>query len=261
MRPMGTFNRSCTAARKVGEGCCSPLMIRFVVARLIPSLLLSCWLPLMPFAAIAPRRVSILSRSLGVPVLVMAQSCTTVGSLSSTNGSNVHCVSPDLLPDLLALGSKVSHNLFMDIIEYLQEEHQVLSTLTDLAPILGVSYATVKRVGKDGFSSEQIIKIARHYEVNPVDALVAVGRLTSQEVARAGAVGMLEQFSDVELLEEVLNRALREESIVNAPLDDSHPNVVKLFGGAEMSDLPDIKAAKRKDGRRASVEGAEGSTP
>lgn len=52
------------------------------------------------------------------------------------------------------------------------------------------------------------------------------------------------------------------DSLWETPLDDEVVATVIQLAFPSVSDTPaNVRAAKRKDGRRASVEGAEGSTP
>lgn len=132
----------------------------------------------------------------------------------------------------------------------------------------GVIQRTLARQLEVGtLPAESVIKISRAYGYSPIQGLVDTGYLNATESRGGVTVINWADVSDADLLGELLRRTDSDgtlpSSLWDAPLDDEAVATVHelAFPNGPVSDASAIKAAKRKDGRRASVEGAEGSTP
>ncbi len=79
---------------------------------------------------------------------------------------------------------------------------------------------------------KQVVKIARAYEVDPLQALIAAGYLEPGEVDLAAITPrklQLREFSELEIAEEMVRRIAEGESqIIEAPLDANHPAMRNL---------------------------------
>lgn len=152
----------------------------------------------------------------------------------------------------------------MDIIEYIENRTGKDCTLQDLADILEVSYSTIKRYGRTGLTPEQIVTVVRAYGMNPVDALEQNETVTKDEIATAESAGRLSAFTDTELAQEILDRAIDAENALHLPINEvlDDEKVIQFPVTAEMSDRSaTIRAAKKRDGRRESVESANSLEP
>lgn len=142
----------------------------------------------------------------------------------------------------------------MNISEYLENTvGKVL--LQDLAPVIGVSYSTIKRIGWDGFNTDQIIQISRHYSVNPVDALVALGRIEPEEAAFAELERALDVTPTRALLSELTERINRtsgptEASQIASTVQNAYSRRIESFikeHNVSLSDVQDITEAQKDD--------------
>lgn len=99
-------------------------------------------------------------------------------------------------------------------------------TAEEIGSVVGASTSTIKRRLTEGFPAEDVITAAREFGISPVEALVALGYLTADEVrafeaGRAGLAG----FSDLDLAHEIVRRtaAGSASGLMLAPLDGQHP--------------------------------------
>jgi hypothetical protein len=75
----------------------------------------------------------------------------------------------------------------------------------------------------------QVVTVAREYGANPLEALVAAGYLTAEEVASPPETPralQLREFTELELSIEMMRRVAarnEESSLLEAPLDADHP--------------------------------------
>ena len=104
--------------------------------------------------------------------------------------------------------------------------------LQDLVQASGLSYRDIGT--QTGMSINRIGKILR--QEPPPASVGEIGKIANATGSTASAV-------------------VRKAELAHTAEVIQFPTAIGL------SVVPDIKAAKRKDGRRASVEGAEGSTP
>lgn len=80
-------------------------------------------------------------------------------------------------------------------------------TPTVAAKAAGLSHTTVLRqLERGGLSAENVIAIARKYEVNIVDALIDTGHVYDNEVEIVGVSKALAYATNEQILEEMLSR-------------------------------------------------------
>lgn len=99
----------------------------------------------------------------------------------------------------------------------------------EIAKHAGVPNSTLSR-WLDGSAHprpKQVVKVARAYKVDPLQALIAAGYLEPGEVDMAAIAPrklQLREFTELELAEEMVRRIAEGESqIIEAPLDGDHP--------------------------------------
>ena len=121
---------------------------------------------------------------------------------------------------------------------------------SEIARVAGVSTATVSRwvSGDSRPKAEQVIGVARAYDVSPLLALVAAGYLEQAEVEgelevpRALAIG---EYTDLELAQEMLRRVDRGGSaLLEQPVDVDHPAWAAV-GGATQDDVEALPHAAK----------------
>lgn len=142
----------------------------------------------------------------------------------------------------------------MNISEYLETTVGKVH-LQDLAPVIGVSYSTIKRTGWDGFSTDQVIQICRHYSVNPVDALVALGRIDPDEAAFAELEHALTVAPTPALVKELTARVSgtsgpAEAGQIASTIQNAYAKRIETFiqeHGVSLSDVQDITEARKGD--------------
>ncbi|WRS30560.1 hypothetical protein U6G28_02420 [Actinomycetaceae bacterium MB13-C1-2] len=76
-----------------------------------------------------------------------------------------------------------------------------------------------RQLDKDSIPAESVIKLARAYHVNPVQALVDTGYIDAEESRGPITVINWDEVTDAQLLEELLGRANRGSQIMRQPLD------------------------------------------
>lgn len=125
---------------------------------------------------------------------------------------------------------------------------------SEIARVAGVSTATVSRwvSGDSRPKAEQVIGVARAYNVSPLLALVAAGYLEQAEVEgeldvpRALAIG---EFTELELAQEMLRRVDRGEgAVLEQPVDVDHPAWARV-GGASEDEVHAMPSAAKSDAR------------
>lgn len=125
---------------------------------------------------------------------------------------------------------------------------------SEIARVAGVSTATVSRwvSGDSRPKAEQVIGVARAYNVSPLLALVAAGYLEQSEVEgeldvpRALAIG---DFTELELAQEMLRRVDRGEgAVLEQPVDVEHPAWARV-GGASEDEVHAMPSAAKSDAR------------
>ena len=125
---------------------------------------------------------------------------------------------------------------------------------SEIARVAGVSTATVSRwvSGDSRPKAEQVIGVARAYNVSPLLALVAAGYLEQSEVEgeldvpRALAIG---EFTELELAQEMLRRVDRGEgAVLEQPVEVDHPAWAAV-GGASQDEVDAMPSAAKSDAR------------
>lgn len=125
---------------------------------------------------------------------------------------------------------------------------------SEIARVAGVSTATVSRwvSGDSRPKAEQVIGVARAYNVSPLLALVAAGYLEQAEVEgeldvpRALAIG---EFTELELAQEMLRRVDRGEgAVLEQPVEVDHPAWAAV-GGASQDEVHAMPSAAKSDAR------------
>ena len=86
----------------------------------------------------------------------------------------------------------------------------------------GVVQSTLARQIKAGsLTAETVVAVARAYGADVLDALVACGLITKDEVRKHGIRATLRDAVDVELAAEIMRRARgREGGVLHEPLSD-----------------------------------------
>ncbi|AGG66911.1 hypothetical protein H924_07345 [Corynebacterium callunae DSM 20147] len=90
-----------------------------------------------------------------------------------------------------------------------------------VAEKLRTTHSTIQRRLKN-HDSDAIIEIARAYDVNPIEGLIASGALTPLDARAYSAVWSVSDFSDVELAQIIVSR-LEEREAFEKESDDVHP--------------------------------------
>jgi transcriptional regulator with XRE-family HTH domain len=128
------------------------------------------------------------------------------------------------------------------------------SNQSEIARVAGVSTATVSRwvSGDSRPKAEQVIGVARAYNVSPLHALVAAGYLEQAEVEgeveipRALAIA---DYTELELAQEMLRRIDRGQgALLQQPVDVDHP-AWSVVGGAAQDDIESLPNAAKSDAR------------
>lgn len=86
-----------------------------------------------------------------------------------------------------------------------------------------------RQLKADSLRPESAVAIARAYGADPVDALVAVGLLTAEEVARRGSRVVLAELTDRMLADEVWDRMAEGRGVKE--FDDQRPSFQVVDGG------------------------------
>ncbi|WP_019148827.1 hypothetical protein [Timonella senegalensis] len=154
----------------------------------------------------------------------------------------------------------------LSLIDYIEQIVGTRLTNKDLQHILGASKSTVDRRKADGFTADEIIQVARNFEVDVIDALLATGKLEEADLdSNAVRDSQLARLTDLDLAAEIMRRAdiADSQSALQKPLDENHEASILAFRPRRSLSEVDgsVRAAKRGgDGRRQSVEGAEGES-
>jgi transcriptional regulator with XRE-family HTH domain len=125
---------------------------------------------------------------------------------------------------------------------------------TDIAKAAGVDNGTVSRwvSGKNHPKAEQVIRVARAYNVSPLGALVAAGYLQQDEIEGEVTVPRalgLSEFTELELAQEMLRRVDRGDSeVLDQPVTVDHP-AWSGVGGAAQDDVESLRHAAKTDAR------------
>ncbi|WP_176386621.1 helix-turn-helix transcriptional regulator [Gulosibacter sp. 10] len=87
------------------------------------------------------------------------------------------------------------------------------ASLRDIAARAGVTQSTLSRQisGASTLDAGLVIKVARAYGLNVLEALVASGFVTEEEAGAPGVASALERATDTELAREILRRAEESE--------------------------------------------------
>lgn len=146
----------------------------------------------------------------------------------------------------------VNEQTWSDFLKRIAGTQAATVNQSDIARAAGVSTPTVSRwmagIGKP--KAEQVIGVARSYDVSPLHALVAAGYLRREEIygeveiPRALALSV---FTDLELAQEMLRRVDQGPSeVLEQPVDVDHPAWAVVSGAPQdvVEDLP--HAAKRE---------------
>lgn len=81
-------------------------------------------------------------------------------------------------------------------------------TPAEISTLLGYSTATFYRRESAGWPASDLITIAQRYGLSPTRLLLDMGALELDDVRRAGEAKGIEGVSDIDLLNELLGRAL-----------------------------------------------------
>lgn len=81
-------------------------------------------------------------------------------------------------------------------------------TPAEISTLLGYSTATFYRRESAGWPASDLITIAQRYSMSPTRLLLDMGALELDDVRRAGEAKGIEGVSDIDLLNELLGRAL-----------------------------------------------------
>lgn len=89
----------------------------------------------------------------------------------------------------------------------------------EIAKVAGLGQSTLSRQRREGtVTVETVVGIARAYQVSVIPALLAMGIVTENDVAKFSAQARLKDASDEELADEVLRRMKAGSEIMTAPI-------------------------------------------
>lgn len=134
----------------------------------------------------------------------------------------------------------------------------------------GIVQSTLNRQlsGDSAIAVETVVAICRAYDLDMAEVFVAVGFITAEEARAFGASFRLEEFTDAQLLREMVRRAedAGPESALNQPIPDEEVERVVRARDAEAhipyigrmshDDIPLAAAADEKK-RESDVEAAD----
>ena len=137
----------------------------------------------------------------------------------------------------------------------------ISSNQSEIADKVGTSAGTVSRwiSGDVVPSAQNVIALARAYQLSPVAALVAAGYLEPDEITNSGVQPRalaLHEFSDLELARETVRRIESgAHPVLEAPLDASHPAMHGRNVGADddTADLAEVTVLSRRESKALPV--------
>lgn len=89
-----------------------------------------------------------------------------------------------------------------------------------MARRVGINAATFHRkMAEDAFTPDDAVAIARAYHRSPIEALVILGTITSDEASKADRGYSIREYTDVELASELIRRA-KMRAATNQLLDE-----------------------------------------
>ncbi len=125
-------------------------------------------------------------------------------------------------------------------------------SITAAARAAGIQKTTlIRQLDRGTVSAENVIEIARAYDVSPVDALVTTGHLRADEVKIVGVSIALGHATNHDLLEEV-NQRVDPEARRILHGEGITPHFVDVGPGATVTELP---------GRSTEPDGSVGPLP
>lgn len=100
------------------------------------------------------------------------------------------------------------------------KEHTNNATTRELAYKIGTSHTTLGRQfsGASTLDVQNVIKLARAYDLNVLEALVVAGFITEREAGSPDAAIALTAATDVELARELLRRAEAGDTSLDLPV-------------------------------------------
>ncbi|MGR4009186.1 hypothetical protein [Leucobacter sp. 1207-22] len=108
----------------------------------------------------------------------------------------------------------------------------------------GINHSTIRRqlLGEGEMTAPVVIQLARTYNADVIDALVAAGFITEDDASGHSTSVSLRNATDIELAQEILRRASdgSASSVLTEPLPDTSNVIVGGFGqNASTEEIPE----------------------
>nr|DAK00013.1 MAG TPA: helix-turn-helix domain protein [Caudoviricetes sp.] len=97
-------------------------------------------------------------------------------------------------------------------------------SINKISQLTRIPYATIyRRFDKGGIETDEIIAVARGYNINPVEALVKCGIITEEEAAGVTGAEALRLCSIQDIAAEIVRRntAGIDQGTINKPIDEA----------------------------------------